>query len=51
MTKTLRLDQIPVKFIAEVQYSVIRSEIDGTEWKFLFRFAPVIRSRFAPGRP
>jgi len=35
-----------VKFIVEVDYSVIRPDEYGTEWKFIFRIAPVIQSPF-----
>lgn len=46
VTKMVRFGKMPVKFIVEVQYSVIRPEDYGTQWKFLFRFAPVIPSPF-----
>jgi hypothetical protein len=46
VTKMVRFGKMPVKFIVEIQYSVIMPEVYGTQWKFLFRFAPVIPSPF-----
>jgi hypothetical protein len=45
-TKTVRFGKTPVKFRAEVHYSVIRPDDFGTEWTFIFRVAPVIPSPF-----
>jgi hypothetical protein len=46
LTKTVRIGDTPVKFRAEVHYAIIRPETFGTEWTFIFRFAPVIKSPF-----
>jgi len=46
VTKMVRFGKMPFKFIAELNYSVVRPDTYGTEWKFLFRVAPVIRSPF-----
>ena len=45
-TKMVRFGKMPVKFMAEVNYSVVRPDTYGTEWKFIFRVAPVIPSPF-----
>ena len=45
-TKMIRLGSLPVKLILEAQYSVVKPDDFGTEWKILFRFAPVIPSPF-----
>jgi hypothetical protein len=42
----VRFGKMPVKFLAEVNYSVVRPDTYGTEWKFIFRIAPVIKSPF-----
>lgn len=47
VTKTVRFGKMPVKLRFEVDYSVFRPDAYGTEWKFLFRIAPVIPSPFA----
>jgi hypothetical protein len=47
VTKTIRFGQTPVKFRLEGHYSVIRPEDLGTEWKIMFRIAPVIPSPFS----
>jgi hypothetical protein len=44
LTKTVRFWTTPVKFRAEVHYAVIRPETFGTQWTFLYRAAPVIKS-------
>lgn len=46
LTKMVRFGKMPVKFLAEVNYSVVRPDTYGTEWKFIFRIAPVIPSPF-----
>lgn len=46
VTKTMRMGDTPVKFRAEVHYAVIHPESFGTEWTFIFRAAPVIKSPF-----
>jgi hypothetical protein len=46
LTKMARFGKTPVKFIVEVNYSAIRPDDYGTEWKFIFRIAPVIQSPF-----
>lgn len=46
VTKTVRFGSVPVKLRLEANYSVIRPEDYGTEWKILFRIAPVISSPF-----
>jgi len=38
-TKTVRIGKTPVKFMAEVHYSIIRPETYSTEWNFVFRAA------------
>jgi len=45
-TKMVRFGKMPVKLLAEVNYSVVRPDTYGTEWKFIFRIAPVIPSPF-----
>ena len=47
LTKTFRIGEMPVKIRGEVQYSVVRPDDFGTEWTFIFRIAPVIKSPFA----
>ena len=47
LTKTIRIGEMPVKIRGEVQYSVVRPDEFGTEWTFIFRIAPVIKSPFA----
>lgn len=47
VTKTTRIGGKPVKFRLETHYSVVRSDDLGTQWKFFFRFAPVIKSPFS----
>ena len=47
VAKTTKIGKMPVKFIGEVNYSVIRPDDYGTEWKFIFRIAPVIPSPFS----
>jgi hypothetical protein len=47
LTKTLKIGRFPVKFRAEAHYSVVRPDDFGTEWTFVFRFAPVIPSPFS----
>jgi len=44
VTKMVRFGKMPVKFLAEVNYSVVRPDTYGTEWKFIFRIAPVVPS-------
>jgi len=46
VTKMVRFGKMPFKLIAEVNYSVVRPDTYGTEWKFIFRVAPVIKSPF-----
>jgi hypothetical protein len=46
LTKMARFGKTPLKFIVEVNYSAIRPDDYGTEWKFIFRIAPVIQSPF-----
>ena len=38
--------KMPVKILAEVNYSLVRPDTFGTEWKFIFRIAPVVPSPF-----
>jgi len=45
-TKMIRFGKMPVKLLCETNYSVVRPDTYGTEWKFIFRFAPVIPSPF-----
>lgn len=46
VTKTIRMGKFPVKFRAEIQYSLIRPDSYGDDWTFIFRIAPVIPSPF-----
>jgi len=46
VTKTVRISNTPVKFRAEVHYSLIKPDNYGNEWTFIFRIAPVIPSPF-----
>jgi hypothetical protein len=47
LTKTVRIGNMPIKLRGEIQYSVVRPDSYGTEWTFIFRIAPVIKSPFA----
>ena len=47
LTKTIRVGKLPVKLRAEAQYSVVSPRSFGSEWRFVFRIAPVIPSPFS----
>ena len=47
LIKTFRIGEMPVKVRGDVQYSVVRPDDFGTEWIFISRIAPVIKSPFA----
>lgn len=46
LSKTTKIGNTPVKMRLETHYSVIRPDDYGTEWKLLFRIAPVIPSPY-----
>jgi hypothetical protein len=46
VTKMVRAGNLPIKLLGEINYSVVSPDSFGTEWKFIFRVAPVIKSPF-----
>ena len=46
VAKTTTIAGLPVKFNAEVDYSVVRPDSFGTEWLFKFSVTPVIKNPF-----
>jgi hypothetical protein len=46
VSKTIKMFGLPVKLNVEVDYSVVRPDVFGTEWLLKFSFTPVITNPF-----